>query len=280
MRLARPSTLGHGKTPTGKALSFSGHERPSRPAVWAVRGAFLLGAILLWQWLGWRDGELFVPTFTSTISALVRHATEPTLWEAFWASNQALLIGFPLATIFGLIVGFLLGRRRGLDRATSYWLDIALVIPMVALVPVVIVALGLSLSARVAVVFLFTFPVMALNSRAAVRVPFQALEEMSRSFEATPLQVWRSVILPAAAAPLFTGVRIGLSRSISGMVIIELTLIPAGLGGLILNYSSQFSAANLYAITLAVVFEGLLLVGIATYIERRVIRRLRGVTGA
>lgn len=102
---------------------------------------------------------------------------------------------------------------------------------------------------------------------------------MSRSFEATPFQVWRSVILPAAAAPLFAGLRIALSRSISGMVIIELTLIPAGLGGLILNYSSQFSAANLYAVTLAVVFEGLVLVGVATYVERRVIRRLRGVTG-
>lgn len=257
--------------------TLSTHPRPSRAAVWAVRGGFVLGLIALWQWLGVRDGGMFVPTFTSTASALLQHVVDPALWQAFWASNQALLVGFPLAVIFGLLVGFLLGRRRWIDRATSYWLDIALVIPMVALVPVVIVALGLSLSARVAVVFLFTFPVMALNSRAAVRVPFQDLEEMSRSFEATPFQVWRSVILPAAAAPLFTGLRIALSRSISGMVIIELTLIPAGLGGLILNYSSQFSAANLYAITLAVVFEGLLLVGIATYVERRVIRRLRGV---
>src|SRR5690606_25074780 len=98
----------------------------------------------------------------------------------------------PLSIVLGLAVGFLLGRRRGIDRATSYWLDVALVVPMVALVPVIISALGLSLSARVGVVFLFTFPVVALNARAAVRLPLQNLEEMSRSFEASGAQVWRA----------------------------------------------------------------------------------------
>jgi len=128
-------------------------------------------------------------------------------------------------------------------------------------------------------VFLFTFPVVALNARAAVRVPVQTLEEMSRSFGARRNQVWRTVILPSAAAPLFTAMRVALSRAISGMVVIELTLIPTGLGGKIINYTSQFSAANLYSMTLVVVLEGLLLVGIATYVERRVVSRLRGMTG-
>jgi len=246
--------------------------------VWTIRAVFLLAVVGVWQWLGIRDGGLFVPTFTDTLVALVRHATDGVLWPALWASNQSLLVGFPLSIVLGLAVGFLLGRRRGIDRATSYWLDIALVIPMVALVPVIIVAFGLSLSARVAVVFLFTFPVVALNARAAVRVPSAALEEMARSFEATPTQVWRTVILPGVAAPLFTGVRIALSRAISGMVVIELTLVPAGLGGAIIKYTSQFSAANLYSMTLAVVLEGLVLVGLATYVERRVIRRLRGAS--
>lgn len=252
--------------------------RRRRVAVWAVRAGFVLSLVLVWQWLGIRDGGLFVPTFTDTVAALVRQAGTGTLWPAFWASNQSLLIGFPLSLVLGLAVGLLLGRRRDVDRATSYWLDISLVVPMVALVPVIIVALGLSLSARVAVVFLFTFPVVALNARAAVRVPPATLEEMSRSFGASPAQVWRTVILPAAAAPLFTGTRVALSRAISGMVVIELTLVPTGLGGLIINYTSQFSAANLYSMTLVVVLEGLVLVGIATLLERRVIRRLRGAT--
>ena len=246
--------------------------------MWAVRLVFIAAILGVWQWLGVRDGGLFVATFTDTVSALAEQAGDGSLWPAVWASNQSLLIGFPLAIVFGLTVGFVLGRRRGVDRATSYWLDIALVVPMVAMVPVIIVALGLTLTARVVVVFLFTFPVVALNARAAVRVPSAQLEEMSRSFEASSAQVWRTVILPGAAAPLFTGTRIALSRAISGMIVIELTLIPAGLGGAIIKYTSQFSAANLYAMTLAVVLEGLILVGLATWLERAVIRRLKGVS--
>ncbi|WP_083459687.1 ABC transporter permease [Jiangella muralis] len=252
--------------------------RKRKAAVWGVRLAFVAAVLGVWQWLGIRDGGIFIATFTDTAAALLDLAGNGSLWPAVWASNQSLLLGFPLATVLGLAVGFLLGRHRTVDRATGYWLDIALVIPMVAMVPVIIVALGLTLSARVVVVFLFTFPVVALNARAAVRVPLAQLEEMARSFEASPAQVWRTVILPGAAAPLFTGTRIALSRAISGMIVIELTLIPAGLGGAIINYTSQFSAANLYAMTLAVVLEGLVLVGLATWAERAVIRRLKGVS--
>lgn len=267
----------HGRTggrPAGKVAARAKH----KAAVWAVRLAFIAAILGVWQWLGIRDGGLFVATFTDTAAALVEQARNGTLWPAVWASNQSLLIGFPIAIVLGLAVGFLLGRRRGVDRATSYWLDIALVVPMVALVPVIIVAFGLTLTARVVVVFLFTFPVVALNARAAVRVPSAQLEEMSVSFGASPIQVWRTIILPGAAAPLFTGTRIALSRAISGMIVIELTLIPAGLGGTIIKFTSQFSAPNLYAMTLAVVLEGLILVGLATWLERAVIRRLKGVS--
>jgi len=249
-----------------------------KASVWAVRIVFIAAILGVWQWLGIRDGGLFVPTFTDTVTALIEQARNGILWPAVWVSNQSLLIGFPVAIVLGLLVGFVLGRRRGVDRATSYWLDIALVVPMVALVPVIIVAFGLTLTARVVAVFLFTFPVVALNARAAVRVPSAQLEEMAVAFGASPLQVWRTIILPGAAAPLFTGTRIALSRAISGMIVIELTLIPAGLGGTIIKYTSQFSAPNLYAMTLAVVLEGLILVGLATWLERAVIRRLKGVS--
>ncbi len=242
-------------------------------AVWAIRLATVAVVFVVWEILGRRDG-VFVAPLTTTLSHLVDLWRDGQMAPAMWRSNQALLIGFPVSVLVGLPLGFLLGRVRVADRALSYWFDVALVIPMIAVVPVIIVALGLSLTARVLVVILFTLPIVALNARAAVRIVQTQLIEMSESFEASRRQVWQTVILPSSFAPVFTGLRVGLAHAISGMIVIELTLIPAGLGGLIVTFRSQFAASDLYAVTLMILIEGLVLVGLAHALEQLVARRL------
>ena len=99
---------------------------------------------------------------------------------------------------------------------------------------------------------------------------------MAQAFCASRFQTWTKVIMPAALGAVFTGLRLGLSRAISGMIVIELTLIPAGIGGEIVRYRSRFDAANLYATTLTIIAEGVILVGAARAIELIILRRLRG----
>lgn len=265
-------------TPGGAGLAVA---RPARrrqatghaAAVWAVRLVAAGVVILVWEIIGRRDG-LFVAPFTTTVRHLVDLWTSGQMGPAMWRSNQALLIGYPAAVVIGLPLGFLLGRVRLADRSFGYFLDMMLVVPMIAAVPVIIVALGLTLTARVFVVFVFALPIVALYARAAVRVVDRPLVEMARAFAASRRQTWQTVIVPSSFAPVFTGLRVGLAHAISGMIVVELTLIPAGLGGLIVNFRSAFAAADLYAVTLMILIEGLVLVGAARLLERRVARRL------
>ena len=242
-------------------------------AVWVIRLAAVAVFVLVWEWLGRRDG-VFVAPFSTTVRHLVDLWRSGAIGPALWRSNQSLLIGFPISAGVGLPFGFLLGRIRVADRALSYFLDVALVIPMIAVVPVIIVALGLTLTARVVVVILFALPIVALNARAAVRIVEEHLAEMSYAFGATRRQVWQTVIVPSSFAPVFTGLRVGLAHAISGMIVIELTLIPAGLGGLIVQFRSEFAAGDLYAVTLMILVEGLVLVGAAHLLEKLLARRL------
>lgn len=246
-------------------------------AVAAIRAGLLVALLVGWELAGRVGGGYFLPPFSATVSHFATLAANGTLLSAFVASNVALLIGLPLAVALAVPIGFLLGRRRILDRAFSYWLDLLLVIPMIAVVPAIIVALGLTLSARVAVVVLFALPVLGLNARAAVRVIDERLAEMARSFGARPVRVWTAVIVPAALPTLFTGVRLALGRAISGMVVVELTLVPAGLGGLIVNYRSRFLSADLYAATATILLEAIVLMTLAQLAERHLERRLAGL---
>lgn len=246
-------------------------------AVVAIRLGLLAVLLAGWEAAGREGGGYFLPPFTLTLAHLWVLLVDGSIVSALATSNLALLIGFPLAAAAGIPIGLVFGRRRLLDRSLSYWLDLMLVIPMIAVVPAIIVALGLNLSARVAVVVLFALPVLGMNARAAVRIIDERLAEMARSFGAGPVAVWTAVILPAAMPTLFVGLRQGLGRAISGMVVVELTLVPAGIGGLIVTYRSRFAAADLYAVTLTILLEGLLLMSLAQLVEGRLTRRLAGV---
>jgi NitT/TauT family transport system permease protein len=246
-------------------------------AIAAIRIGLLALLAIGWEAAGRSSGGFFLPPLSATLSHLGTLLADGTLASALLASNAALLIGFPLTVAVAVPLGFAFGRRRLLDRSLSYWLDLLLVIPMIAVVPAIIVALGLTLGARVAVVVLFALPVLGLNARAAVRVIDERLAEMARSFGATPPRVWTAVVIPSALPTLFTGLRLGLGRAISGMVVVELTLVPAGLGGLIVNYRSQFRSADLYAVTLTILLEAIVLMSVAQIVERRVTRRIAGL---
>jgi ABC-type nitrate/sulfonate/bicarbonate transport system permease component len=267
--VAGPASAGLAAARPARRRTAFGHTA----AVWTVRIAAVVAVAVAWEVIGRRDG-LFVAPFTTTVQHLVDLWRDGQMAPAMWRSNEALLIGFPIAAAAGLPLGFALGRVRLADRAFGYFLDMLLVVPMIAAVPVIIVALGLTLTARVVVVIMFALPFVALYARAAVRVVERPLVEMAGAFGASRRQTWQTVIVPGSFAAVFTGLRVGLAHGISGMIVIELTLIPVGLGGLIVNFRSAFAAGDLYAVTLMILIEGFVLVGAARMLERSVARRL------
>jgi ABC-type nitrate/sulfonate/bicarbonate transport system permease component len=251
--------------------------RRHRALVWATRAGILAALAIAWQLLSAAEGGLFIPGLGEIAGALGDLGRTSELWAAFYRTNVSLLIGYPLCVLAGVPLGLLLGRVRAADRYVGFSLDLFLVIPTIAVVPVIIAALGLSTAARVVVVVMFTLPVVAMNARAAVRVLDQGRIEMARSFDASRAAVWTKVILPDALGPVFAGLRLGLSRAVSAMIVVELVLVPVGLGGFIVEFSSRFKSAEVYAVTALILAEGVVLVAGVRALERRIDRRIRGV---
>ena len=69
-------------------------------AGWMLGSAAALGA--LWEMVGRQSDSLLLPSAMETAAALARLVTTRELWEALWLSNQALLVGFPLALAGGV----------------------------------------------------------------------------------------------------------------------------------------------------------------------------------
>ena len=238
---------------------------------WAYR--FITLAILLgaWQWYAVTVGGLLIPTVDGTFIRLFELLGDRKLWEVALISNQSLFIGFFLAIVIGIPFGLLMGRFRGAEKFTDVYINILLVTPMAAIIPLLIMSpLGFSLASRALLVILFAIPMILVNSRAGVRQVDPNLIEMAHSFGANEYELWKRIIIPGSLPAIMTGIRIGLGRAITAMVIVELLMIAVGLGGLIIEARGRFDPDELYAVVIFVVLEALLLVSIFRRIERRI----------
>ena len=261
-----------------RSLTGGGIRPPSfslRDYVFGSRWTYRLLVLLVvggaWELYASTAKLLLVPTFTGTIRAIGQLIIDPKVWAAFLISNQALVVGFAIAVALGIPLGLAAARYRRIEGFVDPYLSILLVTPMAALIPILIMSLGVqSLASRLFLVVVFAIPVVIVNSRAGVRQVDPGLIEMATSFGAGEREIWRKILLPGALPAIMTGVRLGLGRAVTGMVIIELLMVAVGIGGLILNYQGRFEAALLYGTVVLVVFEALILVSLVRVIEARV----------
>jgi ABC-type nitrate/sulfonate/bicarbonate transport system permease component len=253
---------------------------PADPAGAADRylfgGLFFVLLILAWEWYGRVSGGLLFTTFSETVVELVALVRSGTMLQAFWISNQAMILGLLTGGVSGVLAGLLIGRYRGLERVVDPYLNALVVAPMAALIPLIISASGIGLFSRVLVVFVFVFPIVVVNTRAGLRSIDPDWIEMARSFGASEAALWRRVLLPGAAPGVMAGIRLGAGRALSGMIVIELLLVAVGLGKLILEGLGRFRPEISYAAILIVVLEAIVLMGMLRRVENRLLVRLRG----
>jgi NitT/TauT family transport system permease protein len=238
---------------------------------WALRLLVFSMAVGLWQLFVNRSQNFLLPEVTEIASALIQLFRDSRFWEALYISNQALLFGYALSVALGVPLGLLAGRFPWMDRLLNPYVGVLLAMPVAPLIPIVIIALGLGLAARIFIVVLFAFVFITVNTRAGVRNVEASLIEMARSFGASEGQIWRRIVVPGAMPAIFAGMRIGLGRSITGMVMVELLLVASGLGRLLLEFSGRMQSDLVFATVLAVIIEALLLLTAMQSIEKRIV---------
>jgi ABC-type nitrate/sulfonate/bicarbonate transport system permease component len=241
-------------------------------SAWFYRLLTLVIGAVAWEVAARSVDSLLIPTFMGTVEGFVQLAGDPELWEALFISNQALVVGFVIALALGIPLGLAIGRFPTLERVTNVYLNILLVAPMAAIIPLLIMSFGLGFTSRVILIVMFAILVMVINARTGVRQIDPKLIEMARSFGASELAIWRRILLPGALPAIMSGIRISIGRAVEGMVIVELLMVSVGIGGLILNFRGRFQGELLYATIVYVIIEAFILLAVARWLEARVTR--------
>lgn len=254
------------RSPKGPSLARRIVE--SGPVVKLVPAVLFL---VFWQVGAEWQNSLLIPNATETLSSVLDLLTTAEVWDALWISNQALFLGYAAAVVTGVSSGLVMGRVRAIEKMADVWINVLVVLPMAMLMPIIIMSLGFDLRARALVVLLFAYPMIAVNSRAGVREVPTDLVDMARVFGANERKIWQKILLMAAAPAIWTGLRIGLGRAITGMILGELLLVAVGIGRLLQFYKGMFQPENTYALVVIVVMESLLLMAIVRRLEHKVV---------
>jgi NitT/TauT family transport system permease protein len=223
----------------------------------------------LWELVGrWPISAAF-PPFSQTLLALWQMIADGSLGNAYLSTLQPLVIGIVLCGMAG--IGF--GIGMGLSR-TIEWFSLPIFIilqaaPMAAIIPLITYLYGIGLTSKVLAVILLAAPVIVMNSYKGIRNTNPSLIQMSRSFLGTRRQQVVKIILPHAAALIFTGLRLGLAMGFIGVVIAELLITPTGIGDLITYHSSVADYPKMFASIASIIAFAAVTIHALERVERR-----------
>lgn len=218
------------------------------------------------------DSNLFIPTLTAVIGALIDLVQDAEFWAAYRQTLVPFGWGLAAALSFGIPFGLLMGRSRVLTELSTPYVAFLNALPISTLVPVVVITFGIGMVARSAVVFLFAIVDIVLTTAAGVRYISPDFTEMAHSFGAGRWTLIRRIIVPGAMPGIAAALRVGSGRAVVGMVVMELLLVAVGVGRLISRYRDGFRSPELYAVIVSLAVFGLLVMAVVRWIERRTTR--------
>jgi ABC-type nitrate/sulfonate/bicarbonate transport system permease component len=215
-----------------------------------LRLASVVAFLLLWEWAARVPVSFNFPSPLATLSALLALVGSGALLTATLTSAQSLLLGFGAAVLLGVPLGLLMGVVRPLGRVGRVYLDLLIALPTAALVPLVILSVGVNIVSSAVIVFAFSAPFVTMNAYGGVRDVRPRLLEMAQAFHASWAQIFARIVVPSALPMILAGVRYGLSRAFVGLIVAELLLSPFGLGRLIIASRSMFEHDRMFATVL------------------------------
>ena len=236
----------------------------------AIRVISLVVVLSAWEYLGRHTNPVLFTFPTAVANAAVKMIASGELWKYLSQSLIVLFAGLGLATVFGIALGLIMARFWVIDVALDTYITALYSIPSVALVPVLVLWFGFEITAKIAVVFLFTFFPIVINTQQGVKNVDNRLTEVGRAFRCSEGQLWVHIVLPAAVPYIVTGLRLAIGRGLIGMVLADLYTAITGIGYLISRYASTYRTDAMFVPIATLGLLGITLTGLLRVIERRV----------
>jgi NitT/TauT family transport system permease protein len=226
------------------------------PKSWlpTINSLILVAAILAaWQILFEIAGAQAITAPFATFRYLGHLLETRSFWGHVAETSWAFVVALALAVTLGLLIGFCLGAHRFSGEIFEPVLVAFYSIPKITLYPIILLAFGLGLPAKIAFGTIHGIVPVAIFSMTAVRNIAPIHLKTAHVLKLRPAELVGSVLLPAALPEIFTGIRIGFSLTLIGTLLGEMFGAQRGLGYLLMTAIGLQNVELIMAVTLLIV---------------------------
>jgi NitT/TauT family transport system permease protein len=244
--------------------------RPSRYLDGLILAALLVGG---WQLLFEYVGDVAITPPARTVAFAWNLMTSSSFWGHAGATLGAFAASLAIAAVAGIAFGLILGFHRFSGEVAEPVLAALYTIPKVTLYPLILLIFGLGLSAKVAFGVIHGVIPVILFTMAAVKTMNPVYRKTARVLRLSPMQTATSILFPAVAPEIFSGLRVGFSLTLLGVLIGEMFASQKGLGFLIINGINSHNVRMTTAVILIVVTVAVIANTALLALDRRIRRR-------
>ncbi|MDR6658667.1 NitT/TauT family transport system permease protein/sulfonate transport system permease protein [Tardiphaga robiniae] len=214
----------------------------------AISALGIGGLFLLWHLIATSGlvDRVMLPSPGEVFGSALAIAKTGELQDHVQASVFRMALGYAAGSSLGILVGVILGRSRSMESLLGPILQMARAIPPLALVPLIIFWFGINEGAKISLIGWATFFPVWINTLLGVKGVNPLFIRAGQSLGARRGTLLLKVVIPAALAPIFSGMRVALSISFTVLVAAELAGALAGLGYLIQTSALSFRVDNIF----------------------------------
>jgi NitT/TauT family transport system permease protein len=239
------------------------------------RGPILLvaGLLVLWQLLYLVVGDVALRSPLETVRFTVELLGRESFWPNLTETAKAFAVALVISIVLGLAIGFLLGFYRLAGAVFEPMLVAFYSIPKLTLYPIVLLAFGLGMPAKIAFGVIHGVVPVALFTIAAVANVKPVLIKTGRVLGFGAYDMVTQVLFPAALPEIFSGIRIGFALTLIGTLLGEMFASQRGLGYMLMNAIGLHNVDIIMSVTFMITVFAATVSAVLLAVDRRLHRR-------
>lgn len=236
----------------------------------------LLGLTILaiWQVSYWILGDIALASPGETVRTLWALLHTEKFWGDISETITAMVVASLIAVASGASLGIILGIYRRSGEIAEPMLATLYSLPKVTLYPVVLLVFGLGISARIAFGVMHGIIPIALFAMNAIRNIRPVVLRSAMVMNLSKTQTMTTIIIPAALPGIMTGVRIGVSTTLLGVLIGEMFAAKKGLGFRLMSAIDNQDIPAILAVALLLSLFALAVNALLLVLDHRIHRRV------